>query len=31
MATLAMQDGNAGTNPRIGKVDDIIRLFKNAM
>lgn len=31
MAYLAMQDGNAGTNPRIGSVDDIIAMFKSAM
>ncbi|MGE4491536.1 MAG: iron-containing alcohol dehydrogenase [Syntrophotalea sp.] len=31
MAKLAMQDGNAGTNPRVGKLEDIIQLFKNAM
>jgi len=31
MAKQAMQDGNAGTNPRVGTVEDIIQLFKNAM
>lgn len=31
MAQMAMQDGNAGTNPRIGGVDDIIAMFKAAM
>jgi 1,3-propanediol dehydrogenase len=31
MAKLAMEDGNAGTNPRVGKVEDIVQLFKNAM
>ncbi len=31
MAKLAMQDGNAGCNPRIGTVKDIEELFKAAM
>ncbi|MFO8031263.1 MAG: iron-containing alcohol dehydrogenase [Desulfohalobiaceae bacterium] len=31
MAHQALKDGNAGTNPRIGSVNDIIQLFKNAM
>ncbi|MEF8942721.1 MAG: iron-containing alcohol dehydrogenase [Desulfohalobiaceae bacterium] len=31
MAEQAMQDGNAGTNPRVGTVKDIVQLFKNAM
>ena len=31
MAELALQDGNAGCNPRKGTVKDIVELFKNAM
>jgi len=31
MAKLAMQDGNAGCNPRVGTVKDIEMLFKAAM
>lgn len=31
MAELALQDGNAGCNPRKGTVDDIVELFKAAM
>jgi len=31
MAKQAMQDGNAGTNPRIGTVEDVVQLFKDAM
>ncbi len=31
MAEMAMRDGNAGTNPRIGKLEDVVQLFKNAM
>ena len=31
MAVTALQDGNAGCNPRKGNVDDIIKLFKAAM
>jgi 1,3-propanediol dehydrogenase len=31
MAKQAMLDGNAGCNPRKGKVEDIIALFKEAM
>lgn len=31
MSEMAMRDGNAGTNPRIGKLNDIVQLFKNAM
>jgi 1,3-propanediol dehydrogenase len=31
MAKQAMQDGNAGTNPRIGTVEKVVQLFKDAM
>ena len=31
MAELALQDGNAGCNPRKGTVYDIIALFESAM
>lgn len=31
MAELALQDGNAGCNPRKGTVEDIIELFRAAM
>lgn len=31
MSEMAMRDGNAGTNPRVGKLEDIVQLFKNAM
>jgi 1,3-propanediol dehydrogenase len=31
MAITALQDGNAGCNPRKGNVDDIVAMFKSAM
>lgn len=31
MSEMAMRDGNAGTNPRVGKLADIVQLFNNAM
>ena len=31
MAELALQDGNAGCNPRKGTVEDIMELFRAAM
>jgi 1,3-propanediol dehydrogenase len=31
MAITALQDGNAGCNPRKGNEDDIVELFKAAM
>ena len=31
MAITALQDGNAGCNPRKGNEDDIVALFKAAM
>ncbi|MCC3144624.1 iron-containing alcohol dehydrogenase [Halanaerobium sp. Z-7514] len=30
MAKLALEDGNAGTNPRKGSVEDIVRIFEDA-
>ena len=31
MAKLALEDGNAGSNPRVGTEKDIVELFKQAM
>lgn len=31
MSEMAMRDGNAGTNPRVGKLSDIVQLFNDAM
>jgi len=31
LAEMALKDGNAGTNARIGKVEDVLALFKSAM
>jgi 1,3-propanediol dehydrogenase len=31
LSEMALRDGNAGTNPRIGNVKDVLELFKSAM